>query len=57
VTASVPAGLGLLVVAGLLSVGGGLVLYALVRAERDQHQGLRRDKAEQLARRDSTDDE
>jgi type II secretory pathway pseudopilin PulG len=51
-----PAGTGLVLVFLLLSLAAPLVLYALVRSERDQRVETDRETAERLARRD-TDDE
>lgn len=45
------------VVALVVAVGSGLLLYALVRAEHDRRDVVGRDEAERLARRDTSDDE
>ena len=48
---------GLLVVLCLvLGIGGGLVLYVLVRAEHDRRDVVDREEAERLARRDGPDE-
>lgn len=39
----------------LLSVGGGLLLYAMIDAETDQRQAMDRESAERVARRDTDD--
>jgi hypothetical protein len=41
----------------LIGIGGGLLLYWLVRAERTDRDVMSRDEAERAARRDSPDDE
>ncbi|MEE6209952.1 hypothetical protein U3A55_07285 [Salarchaeum sp. III] len=47
---------GALVLAVLvLGVGGGFVLYALVRAEHDKRERMNREDAEREARRDADD--
>lgn len=40
----------------LIGVGGGLLLYALVRSEHDQRQVTDWESGERLARRDSRDE-
>ena len=40
----------------LISVGGGLLLYVLVRAEHSSREVTDRNRAEQVARRDRRDD-
>ena len=48
---------GLLIVVFLvLGIGGGLVLYVLVRAEHDRRDAVDREEAERLARRDGRDE-
>lgn len=54
---AVAAGALLLVLVLLVSIGGGLVLYALVRAERDRREVVSREEATRLARRDTDDEE
>jgi len=49
-------GAALFVVAMLLSVGGGLLLYLLVRGEKNRRRVMDRESAERAARRD-TDEE
>jgi hypothetical protein len=41
----------------LIGIGGGLVLYWFVRAERADRDVMSRDEAERAARRDTTGDE
>lgn len=48
-------GFGLFLLVLLVSVGMGLVLYALVRAEREDRSVMRREQAERAARRDTGD--
>lgn len=55
-TAAMAAGAAFLLVAIVVTVGAGLLLYALVRAEHDEREVLDRDEAERLARRDAADD-
>ncbi|GCF12592.1 hypothetical protein Harman_05270 [Haloarcula mannanilytica] len=51
-----PAGTGLFLVVLLFALAAPLVLYALVRSERDQRVETDRETAERLARRDTDDD-
>jgi len=46
---------GIVAVALLLAVGGGLLLYRLVRAEHDRRARMDRGRAERVARRDTDD--
>ncbi len=46
----------LFALAALVSVGGGLFLYALVRGERENRVRTDRESAERMARRDTDDD-
>lgn len=56
-TAAMAAGAAFLLAALVVSVGAGLLLYALVRAEHDRREVLDRDEGERLARRDTADEE
>ena len=51
------AGAALVALAVVVSVGLGLVLYALVRAEHDRREVVGRDEAVRLARRDDDAEE
>ncbi|MFB6353676.1 MAG: hypothetical protein ABEJ92_06275 [Halobacteriales archaeon] len=55
-TAAMAAGLALVVLAVLLSVGFGMALYALVRREAHAREPMDRDAAERAARRDTGGD-
>ena len=48
--------LAILLVLGI-GLGGGLLLYALVRAEHDERRAMERGKAERAARRDTGESE
>lgn len=51
------AGAFLVVLFVVIGLGGGLLLYVLVRAEHDGRQVMQRGEAERVARRDTTDED